>query len=59
MLLVARSEDKERVRLNVINDILRHVPYKELKTPKVVLPKRKIGNYQPSDYSFRYVQERF
>jgi len=26
---VARSEDKKRVRLNVISDILKHVPYKK------------------------------
>jgi polyphosphate kinase 2 len=56
---VARSENKQRVRLNVINDILRHVPYKSLKTEKVELPKRKIGHYKAADYPFRYVAERF
>jgi polyphosphate kinase 2 len=56
---VARSEDKQRVRLNVISDILKHVPYKEVKTEKVELPKRKIGRYKAADYPFRYVQERF
>ena len=56
---VARSEDKKRVRLNVISDILKQVPYKAVKTEKVELPKRKIGRYKARDYPFRYVQERF
>jgi polyphosphate kinase 2 (PPK2 family) len=56
---VARSEDKRRVRLNVISHILEHVPYKELETEKVELPKRKIGRYAPVDYPFKYVTERF
>ena len=56
---VARSEDKQRVRLNVISDILKHVPYKEIKAEKVELSKRKIGRYKAADYPFRYVQERF
>ncbi len=53
---VARSEDKQRVRLNVISDILKHVPYKEAPAEKVVLPKRKIGRYKAVDYPFRYVR---
>ena len=56
---VARSEDKRRVRLNVINHILEHVPYKEIETEKVELPKRKIGRYTAVDYPFKYVGERF
>jgi len=56
---VARSEDKKRVRLNVISHLLAHVPYEELPAQKVVFPKRKIGRYQPADYPFRYVPERF
>ena len=56
---VARSEDKRRVRLNVINHILEHVPYKEIETEKVELPKRKIGRYASVDYPFKYVAERF
>ena len=31
---VARSEDKKRVRLNVISHLLKHVPYKELPAEK-------------------------
>ncbi len=54
---VARSEDKRRVRLNVISHLLAHVPYEELPAPKVVFPKRKIGRYKPIDYPFRYIPE--
>jgi polyphosphate kinase 2 len=56
---VARSEDKKRVRLNVISHLLKHVPYKATKTAKVRLPKRKIGRYQAADYPYKYVEERF
>ena len=55
---VARSEDKKRVRLNVISHLLKHVPYQALPATKVVLPKRKIGShYQGVDYPFKYVPE--
>ena len=56
---VARSEDKKRVRLNVISHLLKHVPYKDLKSDKVKLPKRKIGRYKAVDYPFKYVPEKF
>jgi len=56
---VARSEDKKRVRLNVISHLLKHVPYKASKTEKIRLPKRKIGRYQAADYPYKYVEERF
>jgi polyphosphate kinase 2 len=56
---VARSEDKKRVRLNVISDILRHVPYEPQPPMKIELPKRKIGRYKPADYPFRFIEERF
>ncbi len=56
---VARSEDKKRVRLNVISHLLKHVPYKEVPAEKVKLPKRKIGRYKAKDYPFKYVAEKF
>jgi len=56
---VARSEDKKRVRLNVISHRLKHVPYKEIKRDKVKLPKRKIGRYKAVDHQFKYVPEKF
>jgi polyphosphate kinase 2 len=56
---VARSEDKRRVRLNVISHLLKHVSYKGIKEPKVKLPKRKIGRYKAADIPFKYIPERF
>ena len=54
---VARSEDKKRVRLNVISHLLKHVPYEAVPSEKVKLPKRKIGLYKDVDYPFKYVPE--
>jgi len=56
---VARSEDKKRVRLNVINHLLKQVPYKVLKREKVKLPKRQIGRYKATGYPFKYVDEKY
>jgi polyphosphate kinase 2 len=56
---VARSEDKKRVRLNVISHFLKHVPYKAVPAPKVKLPERKIGRYKAVDIPFKFVPERF
>ena len=56
---VARSEDKKRVRLNVINHLLEKVPYKAPPAQKVKLPKRKIGRYKAAKHPFKYVPERF
>jgi len=56
---VARSEDKKRVRLNVISHLLKHVPYKELPGEKIELPKRKISRVKASEHPIRYVPERF
>jgi len=56
---VARSEDKKRVRLNVISHLLQHVPYEALPAKKVALPKRRIGRYRVVDFPFKYVPEPF
>lgn len=56
---VARSEDKRRVRLNVITHILEQVPYEKLRVERVKLPKREIGRYQAVDHPFKYVKERY
>jgi polyphosphate kinase 2 len=56
---VARSEDKKRVRLNVISHLLKHVPYEAVPAKKVELPKRKIGRYKAVDIPFKYVPEVF
>jgi hypothetical protein len=56
---VARSEDKKRVRLNIISHLLKHVPYKALPAEKIELPKRKIGRVKPSEHPLRYVPETY
>ncbi len=53
---VAQSDDKRHVHLNIITHILNTVPYKEIKHPKVVFPKRqKKGDYQEPNYPYKYV----
>ena len=56
---VARSEDKARVRLNVISHLLKQIPYKAVPAPKVRLPKRKIGPDKAPRVPFKYVPEAF
>jgi polyphosphate kinase 2 len=55
----ARSDDKKRVRLNIIKHILSSIPYEVVKQSKIVLPKRgKPGDYQePASLPVRYVPE--
>jgi polyphosphate kinase 2 len=56
----AQSDDKKRVRLNIISHLLDHVPYKELPREKVVLPPRqKAGNYKEPDYPYKWVPGKF
>ena len=58
--IVAPSEDKKRVRLNVISHVLKHVPYKDLPREEVKLPRRgKIGKYKSPDYPIHYIEEKF
>jgi polyphosphate kinase 2 (PPK2 family) len=54
---VALSEDKKRVRLNVISHLLKHVPHHALHAKKVELPRRKIGRYKAADIPLKYVPE--
>ncbi|HSC84741.1 MAG TPA: polyphosphate kinase 2 [Pseudomonas sp.] len=58
---VANSEDKRRVRLNIISHLLTQVPYEDItQEQKIELPKRgKIGRYKAAPYPFRMVEERF
>ncbi|WP_341677086.1 polyphosphate kinase 2 [Niveibacterium sp. SC-1] len=55
---VARSEDKKRVRLNIIQHLLKQVPYKDLPVEKVKFPKRKIKR-ETAEHPFKYVAETF
>ncbi|WP_044875173.1 polyphosphate kinase 2 [Pseudomonas sp. LFM046] len=58
---MARSEDKRRVRLNIISHLLKQVPYKDLThDKKVTLPRRgKLGKYKAAPYPFRMIEELF
>ena len=56
---VARSEDKKRVCLNVIDHLLKQIPCKSAPREKVKLPKRKVGRYKAVEYPFKYVPERY
>ena len=56
---VARSEDKKRVRLNIISHLLSQIPYKDLHIKPMDLPKRKIGKIKPTKYPFRYISEKY
>jgi hypothetical protein len=57
---VANSNDKRRVRLNVISDLLSRIPYEAMPRKKVTLPKRqKPHGYTEADYPFKYIAERF
>jgi polyphosphate kinase 2 len=47
---MARSEDKKRVRLNIISHLLSQIPYKDLHIQPMDLPKRKIGKVKPTKY---------
>jgi len=57
---VARSEDKKRVRLNIITHLLSQIPCKKLPREKVKLPDRqKKKGYREPDYPYKYVAEKF
>ncbi len=56
---VANSEEKRRVRLNVISHLLEHIPYEELPVEDVQLGKRKIGAYKSADYPFKRIPDRY
>jgi len=57
---VAPSNDKKKVRLNIITHLLSKIPYEETKRPKVVLPKRQEpGKYKEPDYPYKYITEKF
>jgi hypothetical protein len=41
---IVRSDDKRRARLNCIAHILKSIPFKDVRQPKVKLPKRSEKN---------------
>lgn len=58
--IVAQSDDKKRARLNIISDILKRIPYEEVRREKVSLPKRKIKEEADAPkHKVEQVEERF
>ena len=57
---VANSDDKKRLRLNVIRHLLKQIPYEELPREKVKLPKRQdAAGYQEPEYPYKFVPEKY
>jgi polyphosphate kinase len=57
---VANSEDKKKVRLNIISHVLSHVPYEDVPREKIKLPERgKSKGYKSPAYSYKFVPETF
>ena len=55
---VARSDDKKRARLNIIEHILSKIPYKDVPREKVKLPKREVNPARTTiDYPFKFIPE--
>jgi polyphosphate kinase len=55
---VALSDDKKKLRLNVLTHILGNIPHKKLKRGKVKLPARqKDTGYKSPKYPFKYVPD--
>ena len=53
---VGQSNDKKRVRLNIITHFLSKIPYEEVKRHKIELPKRQApGKYKEPDYPYKVV----
>jgi polyphosphate kinase len=58
--LVAPSNRKRNVRLNIISDILRRVPHEDLPLEKITFPKRQpAGNYVEPDYPYKVIAQPF
>jgi len=57
---VARSNDKQRARLNIISHLLGSIKYKSVPREKVELPKRqKAGDYREPEYPYKFVTEKY
>jgi len=55
---VAKSDDKERARLNILTHLLSRIPYKTAPREKVTLPKRKIrGDRGKNPYEFKFIPD--
>ncbi|MFL6187805.1 MAG: polyphosphate kinase 2 [Actinomycetes bacterium] len=57
---IARTDDKQRGRLNIISHLLGQVPYKPLVQQDVTLPRRqRAGGYREPDLPLRYIPTPF
>ena len=57
---VANSEDKKKVRLNIISHLLSRIPYEDAPREKIKLPQRgKAKGYKSPDYAYKYVPAKF
>ena len=57
---VANSEDKKKVRLNIISHLLSRIPYEDVPREKIKLPERgKAKGYKDPDYSYKRVPAKF
>ena len=57
---VANSEDKKKVRLNIISHFLSRIPYEDVPREKIELPKRgKAKGYKSPDYAFKRVPQKY
>jgi polyphosphate kinase 2 (PPK2 family) len=54
---VARSDDKQRARLNLITHLLSRIPYKSAPREKIELPKRKIKGDRGKPNEFKFIPE--
>jgi len=55
---VARSDDKRKARLNIIEHLLSRIPYAEVKHEKVKLPKRHVtAASERETHSFKFIPE--
>lgn len=55
---VARSDDKKRARLNIIEHLLSKIPYRDVPREKVKLQKRRVTvNSKQPDYPFKLIPE--
>jgi len=55
---VAKSDDKERARLNILTHLLSRIPYKTAPREKITLPKRKIkGLRGKNPYEFKFIPD--
>lgn len=57
---LAQSDDKKRVRLNIISHLLSQIPYQAVHREHVKLPKRqKPGKYREPNYPYKFVPSVF